>query len=104
VAHNHQYVVIEIDPASAGIDRDQVVAALWAENVRARKYFTPGCHRSEPYASENSPTQPLAVTEELSERVAVLPTGLAVTPDMAATVGGLVRSIVDRAEDVQASL
>lgn len=101
-AHNHQYVVIEIDPEIAGIDRDCVVDALWAENVRARKYFTPGCHRSEPYASENSPPQPLPVTEELSERVAVLPTGLAVTPDMAATVGDLVRAIVDRAADLRA--
>jgi dTDP-4-amino-4,6-dideoxygalactose transaminase len=102
VAHNFQYVVIEIDPQIAGIDRDQVVAALWAENVRARKYFAPGCHRSEPYASENSSTQTLAVTEELSDWVAVLPTGLSVTPDMASSVGDLVRSMVGRAADLHA--
>ncbi len=104
VAHNFQYVVIEIDSRSAGIDRDHVVAALWAENVRARKYFTPGCHRSEPYASESSPTQSLAVTEELSERVVVLPTGLSVTPDMASTVGHLVRAIIDQADAVRSAL
>ena len=35
----------------ANLDRDQLVAVLRAENVLARKYFWPGCHRMEPYAS-----------------------------------------------------
>src|SRR6202042_465590 len=46
---NDQYVVVEIDAGSAGLNRDELASVLWAENVIARKYFWPGCHRMEPY-------------------------------------------------------
>jgi dTDP-4-amino-4,6-dideoxygalactose transaminase len=74
--NNYHYVVLEVDGARAPLTRDQLAEVLWAENVRARRYFTPGCHRMEPYRS----TCPgvgarLPVTEALAERVLVLPTG-----------------------------
>ena len=34
-----------------GISRDELVQILQAENVLARRYFYPGCHRMEPYRS-----------------------------------------------------
>ena len=34
-----------------GLSRDQLQRLLWAENVVARRYFYPGCHRMEPYRS-----------------------------------------------------
>ena len=37
---NYQYVVVEVDPAFL-TSRDQIVAALQAENILARKYFWP---------------------------------------------------------------
>src|SRR5690606_378769 len=46
--NNHQYVVLEIGD-DCPVDRDAIVAALHAENVLARKYFWPGCHRMKPY-------------------------------------------------------
>ena len=46
---NFQYVVVEYTAAPGGPTRDDLVRALWAENVMARKYFWPGCHRMEPY-------------------------------------------------------
>jgi len=48
---NFQYVVFEIDKRRTGITRDQLVSILVAENVMARRYFFPGCHRMEPYRS-----------------------------------------------------
>src|SRR5688572_4597810 len=42
---NYQYVVVEVDPRI----RDKIVTALHAENILARKYFWPGCHRMKPY-------------------------------------------------------
>ena len=48
---NYQYLVLEIDEAVIGVSRDQLVAILEAENVKARRYFYPGCHRMEPYRS-----------------------------------------------------
>ena len=36
---NYQFVVIEVDERQVGLTRDQIVAALQAENVLARRYF-----------------------------------------------------------------
>src|SRR4029077_10746092 len=42
---NCHYVTIDVDPVAAELDRDQLRAVLVAENVLARRYFYPGCHR-----------------------------------------------------------
>jgi dTDP-4-amino-4,6-dideoxygalactose transaminase len=79
-AHNYQYIVLEIDEAVTGIGRDMLVKVLQAENVMARRYFYPGCHRMEPYRSF-FPHAGLLLpeTERLADRVLVLPTGTAVS-------------------------
>jgi dTDP-4-amino-4,6-dideoxygalactose transaminase len=76
---NYQYIVIEIDQAITGISRDQLMKTLWAENVIARRYFYPGCHRMEPYRSY-FPHAGLLLpeTEALCQRTLQLPTGTAV--------------------------
>ncbi len=75
---NFQYVVCEIDPTRAGLTRDQMVELLVAENVLARKYFYPGCHRLEPYRSDpRTAAAELPVTERVAAEVMVLPTGTA---------------------------
>ncbi len=49
---NYQYIVVDVDEAEAGVDRDQLVKILHAEGILARRYFHPGCHRMlEPYGS-----------------------------------------------------
>jgi dTDP-4-amino-4,6-dideoxygalactose transaminase len=88
---NRQYAVIEVDE-SAALSRDELQRVLWAENVLARRYFYPGCHRMEPYrtlfpdAGERLPE-----SEGLAERVLALPTGTAMNPAAAATVADLIR-------------
>jgi len=54
---------------------------LLAENVLARRYFYPGCHRMEPYHS-NFPHSGLSLpeTEKVSARVISLPTGTSIEP------------------------
>ena len=74
--NNYQYVVIEVDPEVCPRNRDEIVEALHADNIIARKYFWPGCHKMEPYRS----LQPnagllLPETERVAARVIVLPTG-----------------------------
>jgi len=78
---NYQYVVLEIDEAAAGLSRDELQQVLWAENVLARRYFYPGCHRAEPYRSYY-PNAGLLLpeTEKLTGRVLALPTGTAIGP------------------------
>lgn len=79
---NYQYIVLEIDESVTGVSRDQLVDVLRAENVLARRYFYPGCHRMEPYRSY-FPHAGLVLpeTERLVKRVLSLPTGTAVGAD-----------------------
>jgi dTDP-4-amino-4,6-dideoxygalactose transaminase len=77
--NNCQYVVLEIDEQKTGIDRNRLVKILHAENVIARRYFYPGCHRMEPYRSLY-PNAGLLLphTERLVTRVMSLPNGMTV--------------------------
>jgi len=76
---NYQYLILEIDEDAAGLSRDELQQVLWAENVLARRYFYPGCHRVEPYRSY-FPNAGLLLpeTEKLTKRVLALPTGTAI--------------------------
>lgn len=89
---NYHYVVVEIDAAI----RDKVVAALHAENVLARRYFWPGCHRMKPYR-ELYPHAGLLlpVTEAVAARVVVLPTGPSLKPAEVEAIATAVRLLVD---------
>lgn len=91
---NYQYVVCEVEPA-AGIARDELVRRLHAENVLARRYFHPGCHRMEPYRSY-FPNAGLLLphTEALTQRVLVLPTGTQVSPADVDVICDLIGSAV----------
>lgn len=93
---NYQYVVLEVDPSTAGLSRDGLQEVLWSENVLARRYFHPGCHRMEPYRSY-FPHAGLLLpkTEEVCERVLVLPTGTAVTPQQIEVVCAIIRTALE---------
>ncbi|HET6880493.1 MAG TPA: aminotransferase class I/II-fold pyridoxal phosphate-dependent enzyme [Pirellulales bacterium] len=97
---NFQYVVIEVGP-DCGLPRDQLVALLWSENVLARRYFYPGCHRAVPYREPHGQSErQLPATEEVSRRVLLLPTGAAVQPAEIAAVAALMRLAVRHAAEV----
>jgi dTDP-4-amino-4,6-dideoxygalactose transaminase len=89
---NRQYIVVEIGP-QYGRARDDVVAALHAENVLARRYFWPGCHRMRPY-SDLFPWADahLPQTNEVAERVIVLPTGFSINSEQIATMCAILRA------------
>jgi len=78
------------------VDRDAVVAALHAENVLARKYFWPGCHRMKPYR-DLFPHAGLLLphTERIASTVVVLPTGLALETGSIRTIGQIVRTVIE---------
>jgi dTDP-4-amino-4,6-dideoxygalactose transaminase len=86
--HNQQYVVVEVEASETGRSRDEIVTALHAENVRAKKYFFPGCHRMQPYGSmADAPSGSLPHTERLCERLMQLPTGTGVSPSDIRRIG-----------------
>jgi len=93
---NYQYVILEIDESITRVTRDQIVDILRAENVLARRYFYPGCHRMEPYRSYFPHAGlMLPVTEKLVKRVLSLPTGTAVGPDEIRKICQIIRLAVE---------
>lgn len=85
--NSHHYIVIEVDE-SYGTTRDKVVAALQAENILARKYFWPGCHRMHPYCDLFPHAgMLLQKTEETANRIIVFPNGSTLPSNAVKTIG-----------------
>lgn len=97
--NNFQYVVARIDEREAGITRDQLLQILQAENVLARRYFYPGCHRSLPYGSIETPGADLPITDQVANEVLCLPTGWSVSPKDVSIIGQLIRLGIESARD-----
>lgn len=97
---NYQYVVAEVTDA-APLTRDQLLNVLWQENVRARRYFFPGCHRTEPYVSSGVS---LPVTEEVASRVLVLPAGAQISEREVQQVVGLIAGALECADQLRGHL
>jgi dTDP-4-amino-4,6-dideoxygalactose transaminase len=98
---NYQYVILEIDESVSGVNRDQLVKILHAENVFARRYFYPGCHQMEPYRSYFPHARLLLPqTERLATRVMSLPTGTAVSAKDVANICGIIRLAVSHGTEL----
>ena len=100
--NNFQYVVIEVDHRSARLSRDDLISVLHAENVIARRYFYPGCHRMEPYCSffPNAAAW-LSETEKKVQRVICLPTGTAVRRKDVRAICGIIRLALENADELR---
>ena len=108
-ACTHAYVCVRVRRQHLGLSRNQLMNALRARGVYAKRYFFPGCHRIAPYARETTgsadgdpatrdPTAvPLPCTEALCESVLVLPTGTCVTEADVAFVARAMASARDAA-------
>lgn len=94
---NFQYVAVTVDASAAGLDRDCLLELLLAENVLARRYFFPGCHRMEPYRTLDPSTR-LPRTEALAQRVLCLPTGENVKLRMVEDICAFIRFAVAHAD------
>jgi dTDP-4-amino-4,6-dideoxygalactose transaminase len=103
--NNYHYVVIEIDPDRARLNRDELFAVLHAENVLARRYFWPGCHRMEPYRSLY-PNAHLALpqTEFVAAQVMTLPTGQSIAPEVIHVICDIIRAAFENAEEIRKTL
>ncbi len=95
-ANNFQYVVLQVKEG-AGTTRDALVEALQQENVLARRYFWPGCHKMAPYRDlDPDAGDTLPVTEQVAGEVVVLPTGSAVSVADIELITGLIRAQAGR--------
>ena len=98
---NYQYIVLEIDESETVLNRDELRNILCAENVLVRRYFYPGCHRMQPYASMTpNGGRRLPVTDRVARRVLVLPTGTAVSAEQVDLICGMLRLLVSNGASV----
>lgn len=83
---NYQYIVLTVEK------RDEILAALHAEQVWARKYFSPGVHHLPAYERDS---QPLPNTDWLSAHNLVLPTGPSVYRGDITKICRIIRGVLD---------
>jgi dTDP-4-amino-4,6-dideoxygalactose transaminase len=100
-ASNFHYVTVQVDPDSCGTSRDVLLSVLHAENVLARRYFYPGCHRMEPYASLPAYRGlELPFTDQAAARILALPTGTAVGEDEIEIIGSILRVALKNGREI----
>jgi len=95
--NNFQYIIMEVAP-DCPVSRDALIDALRAENILARRYFWPGCHKMEPYRSLFPHAGLLLpATEAAAASVIVLPTGQTMDPHKIGVVAQVIRTLVQGA-------
>ena len=99
---NYQYVVLELRDNFVP-ERDNVISHFESLNVYLRKYFWPSCHNMEPYSSNASvhSKNSLIVTEQVANRVIVLPTGSSVSPEVCGNIANeIIRFCESTSKDI----
>ncbi len=103
--NNYQYVIVQVDRDACPFTRDELVQVLQAENVIARRYFHPGCHRSMPYRNVPPAMMPhLPHTDTLCDTIFALPTGAGVTTTDIALIGDILLSTFGAVAAVRSAL
>lgn len=98
---NYQYVPVRNNRTVTGIGRDDLVKALWQENILVRRYFYPGCHQMEPYRSLYPDAgSVLPETRRLAAEIICFPTGQSVSTDDIDRICEVVRLVVENAEKI----
>jgi dTDP-4-amino-4,6-dideoxygalactose transaminase len=98
---NYHYVIVEVDERKSKIGRDLIHGILWAENILARRYFYPGCHRMIPYKEAFGARQ-LPVTDHLTNSLLSLPSGGELRPAAIVEVCRMLKFIVANAAGIAA--
>ena len=103
-SNNYWYIAVRLSP-EFGIARDLAMRILQAENVLARRYFHPGCHRMQPYCTMDSGLKArLPNTEAIAETCLILPGGCGMDPADATSICALINDIVKNASALTAKL
>jgi dTDP-4-amino-4,6-dideoxygalactose transaminase len=102
---NWHYVVVEIDEATFGLDRDQVARVLEAEQVLARRYFFPGVHAMEPYRTRHPHAgRRLPQTVRAAARSLALPAGADIPGEDVELVCRIIRGAGEQAAAIRTAL
>lgn len=97
----HKDYTILIDEDLYGCDRDSVAAALAADGVDTRKYYSPPVHRQQAFA--NGQIEHLPVTDRLASQVLTLPMWSHLSNEAVEGVSETLVRIHEHADHVQAA-
>lgn len=102
---NYQYICVDVEEKSVGLTRDEILKALHAERVIARRYFYPGTHAMEPYRSLYPEAgRKLPATTEIINRTLLLPGGAEMSASEIHKICDLLRFIGANAAEIRAAL
>ncbi len=97
---NYHYIVAEVSD-EFGLNRDELVNVLHAENIVVRRYFYPGSHQSEPYKTLYRTTDnELPITHKIARRVLILPGGADISDEEIDVTCKLIRFIHANADKI----
>jgi dTDP-4-amino-4,6-dideoxygalactose transaminase len=95
---NYQFMPILVEEDKFGVSRDILYDILWKENVIARRYFYPGCHRMHPYKSLYPDAgRGLSVTEDICGKILCLPMNLKSPQRDIAAIRGIIVEVRENA-------
>ncbi|MBN1866090.1 DegT/DnrJ/EryC1/StrS family aminotransferase [Candidatus Sumerlaeota bacterium] len=98
---NYQYFVAFVDSEAFGLSRDVLVDALWRENILARKYFYPGCHKMDFYCNRFREAMPsLPVTDSVGARIVCFPMNLEFPERDTERIAEVVSNVKDHAREM----
>ena len=99
--NNYQFVTALIEDVFP-LPRDDLMNILHRENIKVRRYFYPGCHRSEPYVSmPEYAGLSLPETDYVSGRILVFPTGPETTTESIHKIIELLEFLSAHGRDVE---
>jgi dTDP-4-amino-4,6-dideoxyglucose len=103
--NNYRYFSLFVEEEAFGLSRDELSAALRRENVLARSYFHPGCHRMPHYRKGGDQTV-LPQADLALGRILSLPTSFADGDPLsfARDIAILVKRLHDRAGEARQAL
>jgi dTDP-4-amino-4,6-dideoxygalactose transaminase len=98
----YQYIVLEVDESITCVSRDTLIEILHDNNIIARKYFYPGCHKMEPYRSHYPHASLLLPeTETLAKKVLILPTGTSISELQIQSISKIIKDVINEANTIE---
>jgi len=100
---NYSYCPILINK-EFGLSRDILSKVFWKENIITRPYFSPGCHKHEPYKSEKNSYKNLKNTEKIAKRILCLPCFPDLGEKNIKTVANVITEAYEKREKIKSNL
>jgi dTDP-4-amino-4,6-dideoxygalactose transaminase len=95
---------VTVEPRDFGLTRDELAAALQAENIETRKYYDPPVHRQTAYSQFAPADEELPNTMLLSRGSLSLPIWSDMEPAVVSQICSAVRAAHESADEIRAAL